>query len=182
MADFPVVNQASLPTHIHALYSFFGVGGESRSYAATATPAAITWVANTAVYIPFQVPWPYPVYRVWWMNGSTITSTNVDCGIYSPGGDLLYSTGSTAASGATSVQYVSVGTPFTLDAGRYYMAWTCSNTTSRGYGVAPTAVQGALLGCLSQTSALPLPASATFATYGAPGVSLCGITRTSSGF
>lgn len=147
------------------------------------TVGAITWVANQAVYMPMSLPWPYPVRRVFWINGSTNTTTNIDFGIYTPSGKLIYSTGSTAMGTVSVPQFVTPTTPFILPAGSYYFAWTCDNTASRAFGnVVTTAAIGAMSGLLSQASAFPLPASATFATYVTPGIVVCGVTRTPSGF
>lgn len=149
---------------------------------ASAAPASTLWVANQAVYMPVSIPWQYPVARVFWVNGSA-ASSNADFGIYTPGGLKIYSTGSTAQSGASVPQYVTPGTPFLLDAGTYIFAWACNGTTNRAFAWAPTAATGAASGCMTQASAFALPSTATFATYGScPGVVLCGVTRTASGF
>jgi len=181
MPDFPL-RQAS-PLHLTAIASRYGIGSELRIAMGGGTPGALTWTANQAVYMPVSIPWPYLVARVFWVNGSTITSTSADFGIYTASGAKIYSTGSTAMAGASSIQYVTPGTPFILDAGSYFFAWACNNTTNRAHGLAiATPATAALCGCLSQTSAFALPATATFATFGAPGVVVCGITRTASGF
>lgn len=176
MSDFPT---DQLPLFISTFSSY----GPSYKAGSSSSPAAVTWVANQAVYLPVFLPWEYPVKRVWWCNGSTNTTTNVDFGIYTPSGARIYSTGSTAMGTVSVPQYVTPSTPFVLPAGQYYFAWVCDNTTSRGFGAAvAVAATGAIYGLLSQASALPLPATATFATYVTPGFQICGITRTESGF
>ena len=179
MPDFPLAQ--ATPLHVSAT-SRYGCGPELRVAMSTGSPAAFTWTANQAIYIPVAIPWPYLVKRVWWYNGSTVTSSNADMGIYTPGGTKIYSQGSTAMSGTSAVQYANVSTPFVLDAGMYFFAWACNNSTSRAFGWAPTVPQGALCGILSQTTAFALPSPATFATYGAAGVPIFGVTRTASGF
>lgn len=120
--------------------------------------------------------------RVFVVNGS-VGAANFDFGIYTPSGTRIYSTGSTAQSGTSAPQFVTPGTPFVLAAGRYYFAYTNDGTTNVAWGnVVATAATGAIGGLLSQATALPLPATATFATYGTPGLAFCGITRTPSGF
>lgn len=177
MSDFPA-NQTPLFISTWSTY-----GPPWRAAQAVVTPASFTWVANQAVYLPVFIPWEYQVKRVWWCNGSVITTTNADFGIYTPSGARIYSTGSTALSGTSVPQYVTPSTPFVLPAGMYYFAYTCSGTTNRAFGTAvATAASGALCGMLSQASALPLPATATFATYVTPGLVYCGITRTESGY
>ena len=80
--------------------------------------------------------------------------------------------------GASSLQYVSVATPFVLAPGMYYWGWSCNNTTSRGFANAATAVQGRRMGLLEQTSAYPLPATMTpVAWTRAWGALTCGIAR-----
>jgi hypothetical protein len=146
--------------------------------------ASHTWTTgNKAIYMPFAIPWPYLVSRVFWGNGSALTS-NKDFGIYTADGVRIYSTGSTAEAGASGIQYVSVATPFVLPPGRYYMAISCSGTTNKAWGIALALVQyGRLSGWYQEASALPLPATATFAALAAvTPMPLCGITRTASGF
>jgi hypothetical protein len=145
------------------------------------TLGAATWVANLAVFVPIRIPFPYLVQRVFWINGSTITTTNVDCGLYSIEGSKLLSSGSIAMVGATTIQYASV-TPILLNPGRYYMAWTCNNTTSRAYVATVTAPHGEMSGLQQQATALPLPAAMTPAVYAGQGWPICGITRTASGY
>jgi hypothetical protein len=181
MSDFPQDGGGVLPLHLSSL-SQWGIGHEVRVVGGGVSPGAIVWTANQAVYMPIAIPWSYPVRRVWWVNGSTVTSTNVDFGIYSLGGKKIFSTGSTTQVGASLPQYVTPATPFVLAAGSYYFAWVCDNTTARGWGLAPASA-GSLCGCQSQATALPLPASASFVRYvSASGVELCGVTRTASGF
>lgn len=152
--------------------------------------ASLTWpTANLAFYIPFHLPFPYVVRRVYWVNGSDVTSVNRDFGIYNAEGTRLYSTGSTAASGASDIQYVTPSSEFLLAPGRYYMALSNSSTTAnRGPAGIVTVSTGQITlgtgaGVVQQASAVPLPATMTPATVGLSlAVPLCGITNTSSGF
>lgn len=147
--------------------------------------ASATWpVASTAFYVPVYLPWPYPVARVFWYNGSSVASVNVDFGIYTADGTLIYSTGSTARSGASAAQYVTP-TSFLLSSGRYYFGHSCDSTTANRGGVASTTgtvARSALAGLLQEASALPLPATMTPVTIANVYLPLCGITRTASGF
>jgi len=146
---------------------------------------SLTWpTANKAIYIPFALEFSYPVRRVFWLNGSSVTSTNFDFGIYSQSGTKLYSSGSTAAAGASVLQFVTP-TAFLLSPGIYYMALSCSSITSnRGTSglTSLTAPRNRMAGLLEEASALPLPATmtpvaCTFTIY-----PLMGITQTASGF
>lgn len=179
MTDFP--QPGMLPLFVHT-YTRWGPVRDLQGGSIN-QPTTFNWVANQAVYMPVAIPWPYPVNRVFWVNGSTITTSNVDFGIYTPSGSRIYSTGSTALTATGAPQFVTPATPFVLPAGSYYFAYVCDTAISRSFGTnIGTAANGALAGMLSQATALPLPATATFATYVTPGLELCGITRTPSGF
>lgn len=142
----------------------------------------LTWVANDVVYAPVSIPWPYPVSRVFWANGSTLTSSHADFGIYTPSGTKIYSTGSTVMSGTQAPQYTTP-TSFLLDPGDYYFAFWCDNTTSRAYGLTTVGTAaGALCGFQTQAGQSACPATATFAAFSTNLVPLCGVTRTPSGF
>jgi hypothetical protein len=179
MSDWP---DDQLPLFL-STFSSYGPLPVIRLAQGSTQAVSITWSANRAVYMPMIIPWEYPVKRVWWCNGSVI-GNNVDFGIYSPSGARLYSTGSTAQVGTSVPQYVTPSVPFVLPAGMYYFAYACdTSNANRAFGnVVTTAANGAVGGLLSQASAFALPATATFATYGTPGLELCGITRTESGY
>lgn len=182
MPDFPV---PSSPTPLHiSTFSKYACGWESRFTAGSTTPSAQTWTANLVIYIPIALPFPYPLQRFMWLNGSTIATSNVDCGIYTRGGAKLASTGTTAMVGTSAWQYAAPTTTMILAPGMYYLAWTCDNTTSRANCTAATSVQGELIGLLQETTgAFGLPAAMTPVAWAqAFGVQACGITRTTSGF
>ena len=182
MTDFP--NLPPLPLFIHT-YTRWSAGLEVGQGLSALDIASITWpVASTALYIPVSLPWPYPVRRVFWINGSSVTSTNMDFGIYSASGERIYSTGSTGASGTSAVQYVDP-TDFMLDAGSYYFALADSSTTANRGGQGNTSVdveRVRLSGVLQEASALPLPATMTPSAVANACFPICGITRTASGF
>lgn len=180
MSDFAPQDSQVEPLFISSLGPQSAVVKVSRT--GTVNPASITWVANQAVFIPVTLPFPYPVRRVFWGVGSA-GGGNVDFGIYNFEGTRLFSTGSTAQSGTSTLQYVDV-TDFLLTPGVYYFGYAASGTTnvSNGSTVA-TATFQRMAGILQQASALPLPA--TMASAGAATQAiypLCGITRTASGF
>ncbi len=181
MADFTTV-PAPTPLFVHTNSRWSVLPEIFKTANLSSFAVSVTWTANTAIYVPVSIPWAYPVNRVFWINGSVVTTSNADFGIYSPGGTRIYSTGSTTQSGASSVQYVTPSSPFILPAGVYYFAWTSSGTTNRAFGLACSAVNGRQCGLVQQATALPLPATATFATYANIGVPTIGITRTTSGF
>jgi len=178
--DFPQVS--ALPQFIHP-FTIYGIGEDLRLQAGGVNPASMTWVANSAVYVPFTLPWQYPVNRVFWGNGAT-AGNNADFGIYTASGRQIYHTGSTVTSGTSTLQFVTPSTTFVLDPGNYFMAWACSGSTTAAYALAiTTAGQGAMCGAYSQASAMALPSTATFASLGTTlGIPIMGITRTPSGF
>jgi hypothetical protein len=184
MADWPITQPGALPLHIHT-QTRWSVGQALRTLGVqTSAVTATTWVNGLAAYFPVVLPFAYPVNRVFWYNGSTITSTSADFGIYSVDGARLWSLGSTAMSGASAHQYATPSTPFLLPAGAYYFAWACNNTTNRAAcSAGPSANAGRLIGLLEQTSAFPLPATMSpVAWTRAFGPPYCGITRTTTGF
>jgi hypothetical protein len=184
MADFPTQDAAATPSFVNT-FSLFAPGlYRGHVIAGGLAPAQITWVANLAVFMPVNLPWPYPVRRVFWANGGTVAASNADFGIYNWDGVRLYSTGSTALSGASAMQTTDP-TDFVLPAGRYYFAYNCDNTTARAYGTtALTTIMLRQTGVLQQAvGAVTLPA--TMASAGAATqalYNLCGITRMSTGF
>lgn len=184
MADLPARVGSATPLHVWA--SAYGYQRESSiiQNAAVAVSAATTWTAKLVSYMPVVLPFDYMVQRVWWMNGTTNTTSNVDFGIYSPSGAKIYSTGTTAMGTVAVVQYVTPATPFMLSAGAYYFAWSCDNTTARAQTQAGTANAGRLVGMLQETTgSFGLPATMTpIAWANAFGYSICGVTRTTTGF
>lgn len=144
--------------------------------------ASSAWpTASTALYLPLYLPWPYTVNRVFWGNGSVLTSTK-DFGIYSPAGAKIFSTGTISESGASAIQYQAI-TAVLLPPGRYYMGLVCAATTNHAWSQSVTdAAHSRLAGVLQQASASPLPDTTTFATSTATILPLCGITRTTTGF
>jgi hypothetical protein len=182
MSDFPAQDHNVTPLHIPiaSLRGPFHTLGQIA--ANTPAAASMAWTANLAVFMPMSIPFPYPVRRVWWFNGSAAT-TNVDFGIYNMDGVKVLSTGSTVASGVSTAQFVDV-TDFLLGPGRYYFAWAADGTTNDAFGwTAYTTVFLRLAGVLQQSTAFPLPA--TMASAGAASAALlplCGISRSTENF
>lgn len=123
--------------------------------------------ANLATYVPFSISRTTIVIELWTANGNAAAG-NIDIGIYSVDGTRLVSTGSTAMAGTSVLQGVSI-TPLTLGPGQYYLAMVCSSTSGHFLSLqAISAYKIRALGVYQQASALPLPASATFATNTTP--------------
>ena len=127
--------------------------------------ASATWsTANLALFIPFIVSVPTTIVAGGPYNGATATG-NFDVGVYDDQQNKLVSAGSTAQSGTTAWQVVSL-TSTTLNPGLYYMALAFSSASSTVFacGSQVNTLAPRAAGFLQQTSALPLPATATFAT------------------
>lgn len=170
-----------LPLTIHT-YSTLGPTPIGQGFASNPGLGALTWVANLVTFVPIWLPWPYPVHRVFWVNGST-ASSNAEFGIYDKSQRKIYSTGSTVQSGASTIQFVTPGTPFWLDAGEYYFAVGFTGTTNRAAGAsALTTIMLRHMGVKQQSSAIAMPDPATFAAPTSALFPVCGITRTMSGF
>lgn len=107
--------------------------------------ASLTWVANLAVFTPFSIARPMLVREFVWYNGS-VGAANIDCGVYDPLGNRLFSLGSTAQSGTSVPQQSSTLTDVTLAPGDYYLAFSCSGTTNTVGGWAPAAPLAAAFG------------------------------------
>lgn len=122
--------------------------------------------ANLATYVPFSLSRSIVVTQLWVANG-TVAAGNIDIGIYSVDGARLTSLGSTAMAG-TSVLQGSTITNITIGPGQYYLAFACSSTSAHILSVTSAAYKIRTLGVYQQASALPLPASATFATNTTP--------------
>lgn len=182
MTDF--TRGVATPIFISSWSRYCSVMDVSRSSGNLSLVLAAWPAANTAIYMPFWLPWPYPVRRMFWVNGSAVAG-NWDIGIYTTSLKLLYSAGSTAMSGASVPQYVSPSSPLLLDGGSYYLGVVHSATTANhAQGASPSLVKVRQAGgILHQASALPLPDPMVPATPTGTGLlPLCGFTRTASGF
>lgn len=140
--------------------------GQSLYLLAQTGPSAGAWPASgLVIFVPFTVPEPVTITKVWWAKGAI--AGNVDAGIYATDGTLLVSAGTTAVSaGANQVQVVDI-TDTTLGAGTYYMAMCADTTTTLTIDrVSPAAGICQGLGLLEQAGVtLPLSTGASPATF-----------------
>lgn len=121
--------------------------------------------ANLALYIPFRLQEPISITKLFSVNGAVV-SGNIDVGIYSVDGTRLVSSGSTAQAGTDVCQAFDIADTL-LVPGDFYLAVAMNNATGtlfRGAPAAPGAQLLRLAGVFRQTSAFPLPATASFAT------------------
>lgn len=131
------------------------------AFASTAYPTS-----NLAIYTPFYLRGPILVTKLYALNGAT-ASNNIDLGIYDEYGTRIVSTGSTARSGANVVQSIDI-TDTLIGPGRFYMALAQNGTTGTFAAInatTPGPARAKICGIYQQTTAFPLPANATFATY-----------------
>ena len=178
MSDWP--NGGPMPQIISTYTQNITAMTQARNLAnSPGGPSVTTWVANYVVYMPVWIPWPYPVNRVFWGNGST-ASNNMNFGIFTSTGKRIYSTGSTAQSGASALQFVTPGSKFTLAPGMYFFALTNDSTTNRVYGGVMTILHQQQCGVLGQAANFALADPATMATPTQALYGLCGVTRTIS--
>lgn len=151
--------------------------GTQIAAASVPAPASGAWpVANRALYVPFFVPAVITVYRLFVVNGTAV-SGNLDMGIYNSAGAKIVSIGSTAQAGTQVTQYLNI-TDTVLQPGAYYFAFVLDNTTGAVYKWepgTPTNSQIQAWGIAQETSAFPLPATATLATTTAAFFPLMGL-------
>lgn len=111
---------------------------------------------NLALYFPFWVGAPTTVAQLF--AEVATASGNIDIGIYDTSFAKLVSSGSTAAAAPMTIIDVA---DYVLQRGNYYMAFAADNTTISLRRLAVGAAYTRCFGFLMQTSAFPLPATAT---------------------
>jgi hypothetical protein len=126
--------------------------------------ASSSLVGNEAYYLPVSLPLAYDLRAMWMLNGAAVAQ-NVDIGIYTRDGTRLWSNGSVAQGAANALVVYALGTPMKLPPGDYYLAIVGSSGAGTffqrsGFG---RAGMTRLAGQMMQATALPLPATATFA-------------------
>jgi hypothetical protein len=172
------------PRVISSMSPFTGYQ-EARAANVAAFPSSGLWpAANLAIFVPLTLPFAYPVKRVWWANGSP-AGHNVDLGIYNIDGTRLFSTGLTAQSGASSVQYVTPSPDFILSPGRYFLALAYDSTAGQIIRVSTATVTNwRMAGFLQANTSMPLPASvsASWIAFAQTYVPVFGLTLDTTGF
>jgi len=159
-AGFPLVAPVLLST-----ISLESLGGELSALAVPIPQDIIVTTANKAYYVPFRLSQPILVLQLFHFNGAGAFGGNIDVGIYNETGTLLVSSGSTVQAGANVPQFFNV-TDTAIGRGRHYFAVAYSSTVGtnelHGYALS-TVARCRVIGMAEQTSAFPLPATATFA-------------------
>lgn len=182
MTDFP--QSGTLPLFIcNGSYPFFNGGEINRQSPGSVAGTSTSWsTSNRALFYPFTLPWAYPVRRVFFVNGSAAAG-NTDVGIYTSSYRLIYSTGSTAQTVASDVQYVTPATMFWLPAGRYFLGVNNDGTTNRMWATTSNVGYMNVAGVLRQTVAFPLPDPMVPVAIISDNVTAyAGFTRTATGY
>lgn len=169
--EWPLFSPFGLvPPVVHSFHARSVLGMRS-----TSSPVSTTWPsANRGYFIAFINPVPIQVNGFAWANGAAVAG-NVDVGIYTPDGVRLVSTGAIAQSGTSTLQQSTLGTPYVLGAGWFFLGVSLSSASGRLYAITPSASTGQ--GCMpvfQVDSVHPLPATiAAFSTVAGIGP-VCG--------
>jgi len=141
---------------LYLISSYVGVGQEIALNEISATSSSTWPVANLALFFPIRVTDRCLVTGFATVN--TVSSGNIDVGLYTYDGSLVVSIGSTAMAGTNAWQAYDT-TDTLIPAGFYYLAMAVSNTTASFSRMAPTAGLVAAWGVREQSTAFPLPSS-----------------------
>jgi len=129
----------------------------------------VVWpAANLAIFLPFTIGVITTFVKLFY--SATASSGNVDMGIYDDQGNRLVSMGSTAMALTNLTQILDI-TDTTLLPGSYYLAMACSTNvtaTFRAWVWQGAGSNTAARGQYEMATALPLPATATFASTTRP--------------
>lgn len=174
LATLPILG-AQYPrpnTHIISHFSMHCLTGNT--FQANSFGSGTSIGANVATMTPFVIAHPFLVRKVFWANGSTATTDNIDVGVYSDQFKLIVSGGGTLASGSNATQEVDV-TDTLLQPGVYYLAFVQNGTTMTPIlsNLSIAGYRG--LGCARMTSAYPLPSTFTPSAITVTRLPLCGI-------
>lgn len=139
--------------------------------------ASAGWPANNrALYLAFELDRPMIATQMYVYNGSSATAGNWDIGIYAADGTRLVSSGSTAQTGSNAPQTFNI-TDTLLDRGAFWLGIAASSTSTTVYRFNGGAANDWLIwGGMQEASALPLPATATFAVNTTQFIPICGFT------
>src|SRR5262245_30883106 len=152
------------------------------------TPASSTYPAtNRAHYFPVVVPVACTAYRLFWLNGATASTNNIQVGIYNdndagtdgPGTSVVLGT-STLASGTNVCQFDNI-TDTALYPGRYWIAIWGSGTTTTIFRISPSATLSRWQnGYIESSLSGGLPSTATPAQQTTPYIPVFGFTTIST--
>jgi hypothetical protein len=163
-----------------------GYGYEFRTFGAS-LPASATWgLTNRIYYAPVVIPVACVAYRLFWANGSTVGTNDLQAGIYNdnddgtdgPGTAVVLGT-STLSAGASVCQFDNIAdTP--IYPGKYWLALWCNGNTATVLRSTSSSVTGRQLNTYVETNASGLPTTATPAQATSPYLPLTGFTTIAS--
>lgn len=161
MPDFPIIKHVDPLVISPAIPQSVGefINTLAQSVAVSNWPTA-----NRAMFYPVSISSHITIVKMFVTNGGTV-SGNIDVGIYDRDGVRLVSSGSTAQSGTSAIQEFNV-TDTVLSPGLYYLAVALDNNTGQVDMWSINTTLARSFGCLEQTSAFPLPSTATFSNAG----------------
>lgn len=154
--------------NVHAL------GASRRTIGAGGTPTSTAWpAANRAIAIPIWLPDAMVVSSLFIANGGT-ASGNLDLGIYTIDGAKVVAKGTTAQTGTSTLQILTV-TATPVGPGPYYMVAVLDSTAGFAQAYATAVVAEQQMGVVQSAAAVPLAATLTFASPAATFIPLMGI-------
>lgn len=128
-------------------------------------PVSAVWSAtNRIVYVPFYLNRTVTVYKLWWLNGATVGTNNLQAGVYDENLARVIAGTSTLSAGTANLCQFDDITDTVIGPGRFYMALWCNGTTATVFRNTAGGV-----GVYVQTAAGGLPATATPAAIGGGG-------------
>ncbi len=136
----------------------FGMESTGRVNRSTA-PTSGTWVAiNRIIYVPFSLNRTVTAYRLFWLNGATVGTNNLQAGVYDQNFARMIAGTSTLSAGANICQFDNI-TDTVIGPGRFYMALWGSGVTMTVLRTSTASSAGG--GVYYETAAGGLPATAT---------------------
>ena len=132
---------------------------DSWRLSSAAMNTGLNFTANLAFYVPLAVPRCVVVRKLWFASGSPSTG-NVDMGLYNSQGVAVIS--ATATAKASSREQVFDVTDTAIGPGLYYIALVSDSNTDGFEGEQPAAPTACAFGVLTEATAYPLPATATW--------------------
>ena len=132
--------------------------GHRGGFRGTAPVSAAWSLTNRIIYIPFVLERGSTVYRLFWLNGATAGTNNLQAGVYDSAFVRLIAGTSTLSAGANVCQFDNITDTY-LGPGRYYFALWCNGTTATVFRFSGTL--GMPFGQYYETNASGLPATGT---------------------
>lgn len=184
--DFPT-DLRPTPQVISSYSRFFPVAQAIADIGGTpSVGVSLAMGAGVVALMPFTLPFDYHIQSFFTANGTVATGT-VDIGIYTPqqtGSSLtrIVSAGAIAMSGTSTLQIRTLGTPFLLEQGTYFLAAVWSTTGTCSGSTLASSQQSGWAGLLETAGSNTLTTSITGARSTTFKYPLCGFSRLASGY